>query len=165
MTMIKFIDHINGRIGQLVSWLTILLVMVIIGDVLMRYLFSITSAASFELEWHLFATIFLLGAGWTLQQDRHVRVDVFYNSFSARSKAWINLGGTIVLLFPLCIVGITEGTQFAVNAFRLGEVSPDPGGLPFRFIIKSTIPVGFLLLLLQGISEALKSIVKIKGGE
>ena len=100
MTMIKFIDHINGRIGQLVSWLTILLVMVIIGDVLMRYLFSITSAASFELEWHLFATIFLLGAAWTLQQDRHVRVDVFYNSFSARSKAWINLGGTIVLLFP-----------------------------------------------------------------
>ena len=158
MKVQPILDAINRGVGQLVSWLTLLLVIVIIGDVFMRYVFSVTSAASFELEWHLFAVIFLLGAAWTLQQDRHVRVDVFYNSFSPKAKAWVNLLGTCILLFPICYVGIREGSQFAWNAYQLGEVSPDPGGLPYRFIIKSAIPVGFLLLGLQGVSELLKSI-------
>lgn len=152
-----FIDRINQFIGKTVSWLSLLLVIIIILDVCLRYLFSITSSASFELEWHLFAALFLLSAGWTLRQDRHVRVDVFYQKFTEPQKATVNLLGTVFLLLPICYVGIREGFQFAYNSWAIGETSPDPGGLPARFIIKSMIPAGFLLLGLQGISEVLKS--------
>lgn len=152
------IDRINEWIGKSASWLSLLLVIVIIVDVFLRYVYSITSAASFELEWHLFAAMFLLGAGWTFQQDKHVRVDVFYNRFNPKTKAWVNLLGCLILLLPLCYVGVTEGFQFANNAYKLGETSPDPGGLPARFVIKSAIPISFLLLGMQGVSEILKSI-------
>lgn len=156
-TLSSKLDHLNAFIGKSVSWLSLLLVLVIIIDVLMRYLFSVTSSASFELEWHLFAALFLLSAGWTLQQDKHVRVDVFYQKFSDQQKAWVNILGTLFLLLPFCVVGLAEGFRFALNAYLLGETSPDPGGLPARFIIKSTIPAGFLLLGLQGISILIKS--------
>ena len=151
------IDRINTAIGTATSWLTFGLVLVIVFDVFMRYAFSITSAASFELEWHLFAAIFLLSAGWAFKQDRHVRVDVFYNHFTPYAKAWVNGLGCLILLMPLCYIGVSEGIQFANNAYKLGETSPDPGGLPARFMIKSTMPIGFLLLGLQGIAEVLKS--------
>lgn len=155
------IDELNQAVGKATSWLTVILVGIIIFDVFMRYAFAITSAASFELEWHLFAAIFLLAAGWTFQQDRHVRVDVFYNRFSPKTKAWVNGLGSLVLLMPLCYIGVTEGAQFAYNAYVLGETSPDPGGLPARFVIKSAIPLGFLLLGLQGVGEILKSFCTI----
>lgn len=158
------IDRINCVIGKATSWLTFGLVVIIIFDVFMRYVFSTTSAASFELEWHLFAAIFLLSAGWTFQQDRHVRVDVFYTHFSPLTKAWINGLGCLILLIPLCYIGVSEGVQFAYNAYKLGETSPDPGGLPARFIIKASIPLGFLLLGMQGLAEILKSFATIVNG-
>jgi len=155
------LDQINTFIGKGTSWLTLLLVIVIILDVCLRYIFSITSSASFELEWHLFALIFLLSAGWTLKEDQHVRVDVFYQKFSDKQKAWVNLLGVIFLLLPLCVIGASEGFQFAANAWKLDETSPDPGGLPARYIIKGAIPVGFILLGLQGVSLALRSLQTI----
>lgn len=162
----EFIDTLNNGIGKAVSWLSLVLVLIIIADVCMRYAFSVTSSASFELEWHLFAAIFLLSAGWTLQHDKHVRVDVFYQNFSAEKKAWVNLTGTLLLLLPLCVVGVVEGFQFTKNAYLMGETSPDPGGLPGRFIIKSTIPLGFLLLGLQGISMIINNFyVLIQNGK
>lgn len=148
----NLIDKINTLIGKAVSWLTLLLVIIIVIDVALRYLFSITSAVSFELEWHLFAAIFLLGAAWTFQEDKHVRVDVFYHRFSEKRKSWVNLIGTIVLLLPFCAVGFWESLSFVESSFLLNETSPQPGGLPARYLIKSTIPIGFLLLGLQGIS-------------
>lgn len=152
------IDQITSTVGRTISWLTLALVLVIIVDVFLRYVFAITSSASFELEWHMFAAVFLLGAAWTLQQDKHVRVDVFYNRFSAKYQAWVNLIGCVILLFPLCFVGVLEGSRFAYAAYQLGETSPDPGGLPARFLIKSTIPLSFALLGLQGVSIILKSL-------
>lgn len=160
--MRKTIDALNDFIGQTVSWLGLILVLVIVIDVLLRYILSITSAASFELEWHLFAVLFLLSAGWTLKHDKHVRVDVFYQRFSGRQKAWVNLMGSVFLLFPLCCIGVLEGVQFAWNAYVIGESSPDPGGLPHRFLIKSAIPFGFMLLGLQGVSIILTSIKTIR---
>lgn len=157
----SIIDSIIRVIGKMVSWLSLLLVLVIVIDVAMRYLFSITSAASFELEWHLFAVIFLLGSAYALQKDRHVRVDVFYQRFSEKTKAWVNLTGAVLLLLPFCFIAFWESLSFVASAYRLGETSPDPGGLPARFIIKAAIPAGFGLLGLQGISEILKSIKKI----
>lgn len=159
----SLIDRFIKTIGQATSWLTILLVLVIIVDVFLRYVFSVTSARSFEMEWHLFAIIFLLGAAWTLQEDKHVRVDVFYHRFSPKTQGWINLIGTITLLLPFCVVAFYESLSFVESSFAVRETSPDPGGLPARYLIKATIPTGFLLLGLQGISEALKSIRKIMG--
>ena len=157
----EWIDKVNVYVGKSVSWLSLLLVVIIIVDVALRYSLQITSSASFELEWHLFAAIFLLSAGWTFHQDKHVRVDVFYQRFSDRQKAIVNLIGCLFLLIPLCLIGMAEGFQFTKNAYLMGETSPDPGGLPARHIIKSAIPVGFLLLALQGLSISLKSLKTI----
>ncbi|WP_425393061.1 TRAP transporter small permease subunit [Ekhidna sp.] len=159
------IDNINKTIGKASSWLTLVLVLVIVVDVILRYTLSITSAASFELEWHLFAAIFLLGAAYTLQQDKHVRVDVFYHRFSEKTKAWVNLVGTLLLLLPFCGVAFWESLSFVRSSFLLNETSPQPGGLPARWIIKSTIPAGFFLLALQGVSLTLKSLVIITHGK
>lgn len=123
-----------------------------------------TSAASFELEWHLFAAIFLLGAAYTLQEDKHVRVDVFYHRFSDKTKAWVNLIGTLILLIPFCVISFSESLSFVNSSFQLGETSPQPGGLPARWIIKSTIPAGFFLLGLQGISLITKSLITLTDG-
>ncbi|WP_436517962.1 TRAP transporter small permease subunit [Ekhidna sp. To15] len=154
----------NSTIGKVTSWLTLLLVFIIVIDVILRYSLSITSAASFELEWHLFAAIFLLGAAYTLKEDKHVRVDVFYDRFSDKTKAWVNLIGGLMLLLPFCVVAFWESLTFVQNSYMLNETSPQPGGLPARWIIKSTIPIGFLLLGLQGISSITKSIITISHG-
>lgn len=145
-------------VGKAVSWLSLVLVLVIVGDVLLRYFFNLTSAASFELEWHLFASLFLLSAAWTLQQDRHVRVDLFYQNFSQKGKAWVNLFGMAVFLLPFCGVAGVESLSFVASSFAVRETSPDPGGLPARYVIKSVIPISFFLLFVQGILEILKSI-------
>ncbi|MEM6736189.1 MAG: TRAP transporter small permease subunit [Bacteroidota bacterium] len=157
----QWIDKMNIAIGKATSWLTLVLVLIIVFDVAFRYLFSITSAATFELEWHLFAAIFLLGAAWTLQEDKHVRVDVFYHNFSERKKAWINLIGTLLFLIPFCIIGFWESLSFVKHSYILRETSPQPGGLPARYVIKSSIPIGFFLLGLQSISVLLKSLKTI----
>lgn len=155
------IDRLTKGVGIGISWLTLVLVLVIVVDVFFRYVFNITSAASFETEWHLFGAIFLLGAAYALQQDKHVRVDVFYHKFSEKTKAWVNLIGTIFLLLPFCGVAFWESISFVKNAYLIKETSPDPGGLPARYIIKSAIPIGFLLLGLQGLSIVLQSLQKI----
>ncbi len=158
MIVSDWIDKINEVIGQIFSWLTTLLVILICVDVLMRYAFTSSYAAVTEMEWHLFAAIFLLGIAYALKHDKHVRVDVFYSQFSEKRKAWVNLIGTLIFLFPLCIVIIQSSIPFVLNSFKILETSPDPGGLPGRFLVKSLIPLGFSLLLLQGISVALKSL-------
>jgi TRAP-type mannitol/chloroaromatic compound transport system permease small subunit len=145
-------------IGRGVSWLSVVLVLVIVVDVLLRYFFNVTSAASFELEWHLFAALFMLSAAWTLQQDRHVRVDLFYQKFSQKGKAWVNLIGMLLFLLPFCWVAATESMSFVASSFAVNETSPDPGGLPARYLIKSIIPISFFLLFIQGVMEVLKSI-------
>ena len=157
----KSVENLIRLIGKAVSWLSLLLVVVILVDVLLRYFFSITSAASAELEWHLFASLFMLSAAWALQEDRHVRVDLIYQRFSPITKAWINLIGTLFFLLPLCWVAGVESLSFVKASFELGETSPDPGGLPARYLIKATIPISFLLLALQGLVEIGKSFIII----
>lgn len=155
------IDRLNENIGRGVSWLNTLLVLLICFDVMARYLFSSSSAGIVELEWHLFSFIFLLGAAYALLHDRHVRVDVFYQNFSEKKKAWVNLAGTLLFLIPFCLITIYTSWKFTANAFAMQEGSPDPGGLPSRYIVKAAIPIGFFLLLLQAISLAIKSILTL----
>ncbi len=159
--LMYIIDKITDIIGKGVSWLSLLLVLIIVVDVFLRYAFALTSALSFELEWHVFAVIFMLGAAYALKQDRHVRVDVFYTRFGKKTKAWVNLIGVIVFLLPFTFIVFWESLDFVANSFAVRETSPDPGGLPARYLIKSAIPMGFLLLGLQGISVGMKSLKTI----
>ena len=159
---IKFIDKLNTKLGVITSWLTFILVLVTCYDVFTRYILNESSIALQELEWHLFAVIFLMAAAYTLLKDEHVRVDVFYSRFSEEKKAWINFLGAIFLLIPFCILAIYTSKDFVINSFLFKETSPDAGGLPARYILKAFIPVSFIFLLLQGISLAFKSFLEIK---
>ena len=161
----KAIDTLNGWVGKAVSWVTLVLVVVVFVDVVMRYMFNTSFVFTQELEWHLFAVIFLIGAGYTLLQDGHVRVDIIYQRLRPKAKAWVNLVGVIFFLIPGCVLVITTSWQFVYTAWTVMEGSPDPGGIPFRFIVKGTIPVGFGLLLLQGIALGLRSLMVLLGTE
>ncbi|WP_420582716.1 TRAP transporter small permease subunit [Reichenbachiella sp.] len=154
----KNINQFTEKTGRLVSWLSLLLVILIGLDVVLRYALNWSSSANQELEWHLFATLFLLGSAYALKHDKHVRVDVFYSRFSETKKAWVNLIGTIIFLIPFCLVVIQTSIPFVIDAWKIAESSPEPGGLPHRFIIKSTIPIGASLLLIQAISEVLTAL-------
>ena len=164
-TLSRWIDTINEWVGRGVGWVTLGLVLVVFSDVVMRYLFNTSFVFTQELEWHLFGFIFLIGAGYTLLHDGHVRVDIIYQRLGIKGRAWINLCGVILFLIPGCLMVITTSWKFAANSFAMLEGSPDPGGIPLRFIIKGCIPAGFTLLLLQGISLGLHSFMQILGIE
>jgi len=158
--IINNIDTITEWFGRLAAWLVLLLIVLICYDVAMRYLFQQGSVALQELEWHLFALIFLLGSAYTLKYDEHVRVDIVYQSrfMSDKSRAWVNILGTFIFLLPFCILILITSWPFVENAFYYNEGSPDPGGLPYRFILKGSLLVAFSLLVLQGIANVLRNI-------
>lgn len=163
----RFIAAINWLTewsGRAVSWLVFALVLLIVYDVSMRYFFHQGSVALQELEWHLFAFIFLVGAAYTLKHNAHVRVDVLFNSrfISDRGRLWINLLGGIGLLLPFCILVLVTSWPFVETAYIYGESSPDPGGLPYRFVVKSAIVFGFGLLILQGIADIARTALTLR---
>ncbi len=155
----RAIDAVSEWSGRSVAWLVRAMTLIIVYDVGMRYLFQSGSVMLQELQWHLFALVFLLGASYTLKHDGHVRVDLFYRSrwMSARRRAVVDLLGTALLLIPFCVLIITGSIPFVESAYRFGEGSSDPGGLPHRFLLKAAIPLGFALLLLQGIALMIRS--------
>jgi len=145
--------------GRITAWLVLLMMLLISYDVTMRYVFQSGSVALQELEWHFFALIFLMGAAYTFKHDEHVRIDVLYQGrwMNDRRRAWVNLLGGALFLLPFCILIITSAFPFVHNAYQIAETSPDPGGLTHRYLIKAAIPVGFFLLMLQGIATMIKS--------
>lgn len=159
--IIRIANTINEWLGKQVSWLTLLLVLLVCFDVGKRYILKSASAWGMELEWHLYAAIFLLAAGYAFKHDRHVRVDLFYSTYSKRDKAWTNLIGGLLFLIPWCILIIVVSWQYAAGSFEIMESSPNPNGLPFRFIIKACIPVGLGLLLLQALASVSQSILDL----
>ncbi len=159
----RWIDLLNEWTGRLVAWVTLFLVVIVFIDVLMRYLLSISFVFTQELEWHLFAFVFLMGGGATLLKDGHVRVDILYQRMDAKRQAWVNVLGVLLFLIPGCCMIIATSMKFVMSAWSVMEGSPDPGGIPYRFIIKSAIPAGFILILLQGISLGMKSFFTIIG--
>ncbi|MBF0451503.1 MAG: TRAP transporter small permease subunit [Candidatus Magnetomorum sp.] len=158
-TLCRWIDTLNTWVGHTVAWVTLLLVIAVFTDVVMRYLFKTSYVFVQELEWHLFAFIFLMGAGYTLLKDGHVRVDIIYQKISPKARAWVNVIGLFIFLFPGCYMIITTSLSFVYNSYSILECSPDPGGIPFRYLIKSAIPIGFTLVALQGISMLLKNLM------
>ena len=161
------INTLSEMFGKIAAWLVVFMVILISYDVAMRYLFKSGSVALQELEWHLFSLIFLLGAAYTMKHDNHVRVDLFYRSksLSDHNRAWVNILGGLFFLIPFCLLVIINSWPFVENAFLLNEKSPDPGGLPYRWVLKAMIPFGFALLMLQGIADILKNIHSIKQGK
>ncbi|WP_163338925.1 TRAP transporter small permease subunit [Desulfopila sp. IMCC35008] len=158
--VIKICDAVNEWIGNyLVCAIVFVFVAIIFSNVILRYVFNTSFVFMAELEWHLFAMIFLLGAGYTLLHDRHVRVDIFYSTMNRKKKALVNCIGVLFLLVPSCYLVLTTAVPWVISAYQIGEVSIDPGGIPARFAIKAMLPLGYGLILLQGISLLLKNIL------
>lgn len=155
---INIINNITERVGKLTSWFAILMVIIISLDVIIRYLFKFTFIWIIELEIYLFGFMFLLGAGYTLKHEKHVRVDVFYSKLSDKKKAIVDILGGLLYLIPWCYVAVSASWRYAYSSFLMGESSPQPGGLPALYILKFAIALGFFLLLLQGIAHILKSL-------
>ncbi|WP_106791766.1 TRAP transporter small permease subunit [Aquimarina sp. Aq78] len=156
--IINFLDRVGEKIGVLVSWVATLLAIIIGLDVIIRYVFKFTYVWMIEIEIYLFGMIFLLASGYTFKYEKHVRVDVFYTKLSRKGKAWVDLLGGALLLIPWCYVVIVSSWYYGLSSFMIGESSPQPGGLPALYILKFCITLGFVFLLLQGISHMLKSI-------
>jgi len=147
-----------------VAWLCVALALLTAYDVLARYAFKSGSVALQELEWHLFSVIFLLGAGYTLTHDAHVRVDIFYAKAPEKVRAAIDLFGALFLLLPFCGLIIWTAWGFTANSFSIREASGDPGGLPARYALKAMIIAGFALVAMAGAAQALKSALRLWGG-
>ena len=151
------IDAFQDSLGRAVSWVMLFMVLIVFLDVIMRYAFSKSSVFTQELEWHLFGLVYLLGAGYTMLHDEHVRVDILYSRWSPRKKAWSDFVCYLVFYYPSAILVMVTSWPFVRNSFVVLEGSPDPGGIPFRFLLKSVIIVGFALLTLQALSQSIKN--------
>ncbi|MFT5716963.1 MAG: TRAP-type mannitol/chloroaromatic compound transport system permease small subunit [Oleiphilaceae bacterium] len=158
----QFFKHITNFCGILACSAMILLLLNVFFDVIMRYAFNDVSIGMQELEWHLFSSMFLLGIPYAMQGNAHVRVDIFYDRWSDTHKAWINLVGSLLFVLPFISIVAYYSIDFAYEAYDMGEGSGDPGGLPYRWIIKSMIPLSFLLMGLASlgmITQALRVLV------
>lgn len=158
----RAIDTLNQLVGRAVVWLVLIITLVSAGNALVRKLFDTSSNALLEIQWYLFSAIFLLCAGYTLQKNAHVRIDVFSGRLSRRAQAWIDVFGALFLLMPIVTLVIWLSWGVFVESFRTQEVSASAGGLiiwPARLLV----PIGFALLLLQGLSESIKRVGFLTG--
>lgn len=141
----------------------VLLLLNVFVDVVMRYGFNDVSIGMQELEWHLFAVVFLLGTPYAMERDGHVRVDILFERWSEKTKALINLLGALIFVMPFCLVVAWYGIDFAYESYDMNEGSGDPGGLPYRWIIKSAIPLSFGLMAIAGIGMVTQAIMVFSG--
>ncbi len=156
------IDALNEAVGRGVKWLVLIATLVSAVNASLRYGFDLSSNAWLELQWYLFALIFLLGAGYTLKHNGHVRIDVIYGRLSPRAQAWIDLFGSLLFLLPVAGLMAWFSWSMFIEAWSIQEVSADSGGL-LRWPIKLAIPLGFGLLFLQGLAEIIKRIGMLSG--
>jgi TRAP-type mannitol/chloroaromatic compound transport system permease small subunit len=154
------IDWINGRFGVIATWLVLIACVVSAGNAFSRYLFSESSNGWLEAQWYMFAAIVLLGAPYTLRMNEHVRVDLIYGSVSETTRLWIDILGGLFFLIPICAVLMYFTWGWFVQSWNIHEVSSNAGGL-VRWPVKLLLPVGFGLMILQGISEILKRIAAL----
>ena len=158
----SIVNGINETIGRFVAWFVIAMVVITFLNVLMRYGFNFGLIALQELVVYLHAFVFMLTIAYTYKQDAHVRVDIFYESFSAKRKAWVNLLGSLILLLPFCVYLIYASWDYAYKSWQLLEGSREAGGLPFVFLLKTLVPLMPTLLMLQGIAAICHSIIILK---
>lgn len=162
LSLSRFIDALNEKIGHAISWALLLAVIICTGNAVVRYLFNISSNGWLEIQWYLFAAIFLLATSYTLRRNEHVRIDVIVGRFSKRTQVWIDLLGFLLFLMPATLLILYYSVPYAWISIENQEVSSNAGGL-IVWPAKLLIPVGFTFLILQGVSEIIKRIGYLKG--
>ncbi len=158
----NIIDAVNERVGHAIMWLILAAVLISAGNAIVRKIFQTSSNSLLEVQWYLFAAVFLLGAGYTFLKNAHVRIDFISSRLSAKARNWIDIVGIILFLVPLCWLLITLSWPLFVNAYQSGEMSQNAGGL-IRWPAYALIPSGMALLLLQGASELIKRFAFLRG--
>ena len=158
LTLSKLMDGLSTRIGKLTMWLILATTLISAGNAIVRKVFGTSSNALLEIQWYLFAGVFMLGAGYGLLKNSHVRIDFVSSRLSPRIRNWIDVGGILLVLIPFCVISIDLGWPLFTKALASGEMSQNAGGL-IRWPVYALIPLGFALLLLQGLSELLKRVL------
>lgn len=156
------IDRVNELLGQLANLLVLLACLVSAGNAMVRYAYDYSSNAWLETQWYMFAALVMLGAAYTLRRNEHVRVEIFYLCLSERGQMWLDLIGALVFLIPVCLLLTALSWPLFMQSYAVNEWSSNAGGL-LRWPIKLLLPVGFLLLALQGVSEVIKRIAALRG--
>ena len=157
--MIRQVEAFIDRVGRATSWLALAIVVLMSINVLLRYLFSTGSVWAQELEWHMLVPLILFGCSYALRHGAHVRVDIVYGRFPARAKQIVDLLSA-VLAVAVSALFIWYSLHYVQQSYVIDERSPDPGGLPHRYLLKALIPIGFTMLLLQSIASALSVLEK-----
>lgn len=163
--LLKFsaiVDIVNEKIGVVCNWLVLLACLVSGGNAMVRYAYDASSNAWLEVQWYMFAVIVMFGAAYTLKRNEHVRVDLLYMMLSRRGQLWIDILGTLIFLLPTCLILAWLSWPFFMQSFAIGEHSSNAGGL-IRWPIKAVLPLGFLLVALQGLSELIKRVAFLIG--
>ncbi len=162
LSLSRLIDRISTGIGKLTMWLILATTLISAGNALVRKIMNNSSNSLLEIQWYLFAAVFMLGAGYGFLRNSHVRIDFISTKLSSQTRNWIDVLGIVLVLFPFCYVGIHLGWPFFMQAFQSGEVSQNAGGL-IRWPVYLLIPAGFALLAMQGVSELIKRIAFLRG--
>lgn len=160
---VRVLDAVNHRVGIAVAWFALAMVLLQFAVVVLRYVFSTGFIPMQEAIWYLHGLLFMLGAGFTLLHDGHVRIDVFYRTASPRRQALVDLLGTVFFLLPVCTLILYFSSSYVVNAWRVLEGSTETGGIPAIFLLKTAIWAFVVLVLLQGLSLALRSVMTLAG--
>jgi len=161
--VVRLIDATNQRIGSAVSWLTVAMVVIMATIVALRYVFNLGWIAMQESVGYLHAIVFMLGAAYTLKCNEHVRVDIIYQHCKPKARAWIDFFGTLFLLMPVCSFIAWSCWDYTIASWAIREGSREAGGLPGVYLLKTIIPVMAGLMLLQGISLALRNFLVLIG--
>ena len=148
-TVARGCERLIQTVGRLSSWLLVMLALVIVWQVVLRYAFGKPSNILGELQWHLYALVGIVGLSFTLAERGHVRVDLFYAKYPPRVARWVDVFGLALFVIPLSCFLLVKGIDFVIPAYDVGESSPEPGGLPFRWVIKGAIPLGALMLVIE----------------
>lgn len=162
LALMRGIDAVNDRVGRMVYWLILLMALISSANAISRYGFNISSNAWLEIQWYLFSAVFLLGAGYAMLKNAHVRIDLVSSRFSDRTNAWIDTVGYVAFVIPMCLVFMSFGWDMFWTSWAGNEISTDAGGL-IRWPVKLLVPIGFTLLLAQAISELIKRIGFLRG--
>jgi TRAP-type mannitol/chloroaromatic compound transport system permease small subunit len=162
LTISHQIDRLNELVGKFVRWLVLAAVLISAGNAIVRKAFSTSSNALLEIQWYLFAGVFMLGAGYAFLRNVHVRIDFVSSKLTKRTNAIIDIAGIIIFLIPLCLILINLSWPFFYNAWKTGEMSFNAGGL-IRWPVLGLIPLGFTILLLQAFSELIKRFAFLQG--
>lgn len=163
--LVRIIDKISELTGTSVAWLTFVMMLVTCVVVVARYVFDVGSIALQETVIYLHGIVFMLGIAYTLKNRGHVRVDIFYQKFSPRTRAGIDLAGTLLFLFPLAGFILWSSLDYVYFSWSIRETSPEPGGLPAVYFLKTLIPLMAVMLALQGLAEAIRCLLVILGKE